>query len=259
MRKLVLIASLLGCTLQTAFANGFFQSVSGDVRAGPTGAPSVAIAPNARITEGTTVTTGPNGRATIRLDDGHALVLAENSEFVLNTYRFDRATPASSNIAAQLLKGALRSLSGLIGGKNPGRFALATSTSTIGIRGTDFAVAIVNPTYVSVLSGAVDLSNTAGSLQVSAGANAIVDSALTLPTTIAAGALPASVAATFGQLNAVTIAAGAGAGAGGATAAATGSGISAGAVVGIAAAAAAVAAVISDSNTTGTTGTTGTR
>lgn len=252
-----------------AFANGTFQTVSGDVRAAASTAniAPAAVAANARIVEGTTVTTGPNSRATIRMDDGHAVVLAENSEFRLDAYRFDKASPQSNNIAVQLLKGALRSFSGLIGGVNPGSFALRTSTATIGIRGTDFAIALADQTYVSVAQGAVSVTNAAGSITVGAGATAGVASSTVLAGVIPASVVPASVAATFSQLNSVVIAAGAGgatagaagsgAGATGATASAIGGGLGIGATIG---AAAAAAAALAGSNGGGaTTGTTGTR
>lgn len=252
-----------------AFANGTFQTVSGDVRAAASSAAPAAVTANARIVEGTTVTTGPNSRATIRLDDGHAVVLAENSEFRLDAYRFDKVTPQTNNIAIQLLKGALRSFSGLIGGRNPGEYALRTSTATIGIRGTDFAIALADQTFVSVSEGTVSITNAAGSVSVGTGATAGVASSTALAGIIPASALPASVAATFSQLNSVVIAAGAGgatagAGAGsgagatgatGATASAVGGGLGAGAAVGAAAAAAAAIAGTGSGATTGTTGT----
>ena len=257
MFKQIVLSALTYFAMPLVFANGLFQSVLGDVRSGTAGSSFVATSVNSRIIEGTTVTTGLNSRATIRLDDGHIVVLAENSEFVLNAFRFDRAAPVSNNIVVQLLKGALRSFSGLIGGKNPGQFALRTATATIGIRGTDFSVMLVNPVYVSVSEGVVDLTNAAGSFQAGAGTSAIVNSADTLASSISVTALPPQVAATFQQLNSVVIAAGS-AGATGATASATGGGLSAGAIVGMAVAAAAVATVVGGKSAAGVSGTTGT-
>ena len=60
---------------------------------------------------------------------------------------------ANPTIAIQLFKGALRSFSGLIDGTDPGSFALGTSTTTIGIRGADFGVALAAQTLV-VAAGA---------------------------------------------------------------------------------------------------------
>ena len=116
-KQIILLA--LTSAMPLVFANGVFQSVTGDVRSGAAGVSFVVTPVNSRIVEGTTVITGPSSRTTIRLDDGHTVVLAENSEFVLNAYKFDRAASAGNNIVVQLLKGALRSFSGLIRGKNP--------------------------------------------------------------------------------------------------------------------------------------------
>ncbi|WP_309683268.1 FecR family protein [Polaromonas sp.] len=257
-KPLQVLAIVAGCAAPAAFANGTFQTVSGDVRASASASAPEAVSSNARIVEGTTVVTGPNGRVTIRLDDGHAVVLPENSEFRLEAYRFNAAAPQSSNIAIRLLKGALRSFSGLIGGRNPGQFALTTSTATVGIRGTDFAVAeFDNQTYVAVAQGEVSLGNSAGSVSAGAGQTAAAASPATLPSLIAAGALPGPVAATFSQLNAVVIATQNGSGAAVATAAAAGGSLNAGVAVGVAAFLAAAIAGGGSGNgaTTGTTGT----
>ena len=95
----------------------------------------------------------------------------------------------------QLFKGAMRSVSGLIGSRNRNAFALLAPQATIGIRGTDFMIALVNPAYLSVLQGTIGVSNAAGSAAFSAGATATVASSTALAVAIPAAALPASVAA----------------------------------------------------------------
>ena len=87
--------------------------------AGVAGVSFVITRVNSPIAEGTAVMTGSSSRATLRLDAGHLVTLAENTEFVLTPYKFDRVAPVITNIAVQSLKGALRSFSGLIRGKNP--------------------------------------------------------------------------------------------------------------------------------------------
>lgn len=238
-------------------ANGSFQSVTGDVRAVlGTGTPA-SVAKDQRILPGTTVTTGPGGQAIIRLDDGQAIVLHENTEFRLSEFAFDKDKPQSDNVVMRLVKGALRSVSGLIGSRSQNKFALQTVNATIGIRGTDFMVAEVNPTYLSVLQGAIGAANTAGSVAFGAGATAMVASPTVLAVAIPAAALPAAVATAFSQLSSVAIAAGAA----GATGAAAG-GLTPAGIVGAAAVVGAVAAAVSSSSnpsTPGTTGTTGTQ
>lgn len=239
------------------FANGVFENIRGDVKAAQGTAAPASVAKNQRFVPGTTVFTGPGAQAIIRFDDGHAVVLNENSEFRVNQYSFDKDKPQSDNIALQLLKGAMRSVTGLIGTRNRQAFALLAPQATIGIRGTDFMLALVNPAYLSVLQGTIGVSNAAGSAAFAAGTTATVASSAALAVAIPAAALPASVAASFSSMSSVAIGAAGAAGAGGATGAAAG-GITAGmvaagvAVVGVAAA----AASSNDNNQTTTTVTT---
>ena len=87
--------------------------------AGVAGISFVAKPVNSPIAEGAAVMTGHSSRSTLRLDDGHTVTLAENTEFVLTLYKFDRLALVITNIAVQQLKGALQSFSGLIRGNNP--------------------------------------------------------------------------------------------------------------------------------------------
>ena len=246
--------ALVSATL--TFANGVFESVRGDVKAAVGAAAPASVARNQRFAPGTTVLTGPGAQTVMRFDDGHAVVLNENTEFRVNQYSFDKDKPQSDNIAVQLYKGAMRSVSGLIGTRNRQAFALVAPQATIGIRGTDFMIALVNPAYLSVLQGTISATNAVGTATFGAGATATVASATTLAVAIPASALPASVASTFGNLSSVAVGA-AGAGAGAASGAAAG-GITAGMVAaGLAVVGVAVAASTSnDNNQTTTTVTT---
>ncbi len=244
MKRSFLVAVCLGVWALAAsalgYANGTFQSVTGDVRMSAGAAAPTSAARDQRVLAGTTVTTGPGSQAIIRLDDGHAIVLHENTEFRVNEFSFDKDKPQSDNIAFQLFKGAMRSVSGLLSTRSRTRVALYIPQATIGIRGTDFMVALVNPAYLSVLQGAIGATNAAGTAVFGVGATATIATSTALAVAIPAAALPASVAATFSQLGSVAIAAGAGA----ATGAAAG-GLTAPVIAGVAAAAAAAAALAS--------------
>lgn len=232
------------------YANGVFQSVTGDVRAAVGTATPASVARDQRVVAGTTITTGPRGQAIIRLDDGSTVVLHENSEFRINEFSFDKDKPQSDNIALQLLKGAMRSVTGLIASRNQSKFALYTVQATIGIRGTDFMVALVNPAYLSVIQGAISAANTAGTVTFGVGATASVASATALAVAIPAAALPAAVSATFNSLGSVAVsAAGTAGAAGGAQASgAAAGGLGAGGVAAAAAVVGVAAAAISNAN-----------
>ena len=256
MRRSLLAALYFGLwalvSATSSLANGIFESVTGDVKAAVGTATPARVARNQRFTPGTTVLTGAAAQAVLRFDDGQRVVLNENTEFRVNQYSFDKNKPQSDNIALQLLKGAMRSVSGLIGSRSHSAFALIVPQATIGIRGTDFMVALVNPAYLSVLQGEIGVTNATGLVAFSAGSTATVASSTAIPVAIPASALPPSVATAFGNLSSVAIA-----GAYAATGAASG-GISAGviaagaAVIGVAVG----ASTSNDNNQTTTTVTT---
>ncbi|MBI4293895.1 MAG: FecR domain-containing protein [Betaproteobacteria bacterium] len=252
----------------SAFSAALVESVTGNVRAGATASTATAVSKAQRVNPGSVVVTGPKSMATLRFDDGQVILLNENSEFKISAYSFVRNDPKRDSFVVDLLKGAMRSVSGLLGQRSARAYAVRVPQATIGIRGTDFMVALVNPAYFSVLSGSIGMTNTAGAVAFAAGTTGTVVSATALATTIAASALPASVAASFSQMSSIVISA-AGAGAGGTAGAGAGAatGAAAGGVtlgtVGIAAAVVGIAAVVSSQDddapsTTGTTGTTGT-
>jgi hypothetical protein len=132
---------LAGAVSAGAFANGQFETVSGDVRVGPARATAKEVAKGDRALEGQTVFTGASGRALLRFEDGQVLVLNPNTEVKITAYRFDRKQPGGDKVSFDLLRGALRAVTGLIGSRNPTAFSMRTPTATIGIRGTDFTVA----------------------------------------------------------------------------------------------------------------------
>lgn len=257
------------CASASSFAAAVFERVVGDVRASSGQGQAVAMTQGQRIESGATVTTGADGQTTLRFDDGQAVVLNPDSEFKVTDYKFDRDRPQADNVVFELLKGAMRSVSGLIGARSRNSFALRVPQATIGIRGTDFMVALVNPAYLSVLNGAIAATNAAGTVSFAAGSLGTIATSGTLATSITAAGLPASVSASFSQMGSLAVsAAGAGAGTGAGAGAATGAaagGVSlgvvgaVGAALGAAAALSSSSASSSSSTTTTTTTTTTTR
>jgi hypothetical protein len=248
----------------SAFASAVIEDSKGEVKDGASANAATAVTKGQRLAAGSTVVTGPKSITTLRFDDGQAVVLNENSEFKVTEYSFSKEDAKKDKFVFELVRGAMRSVTGLLTRRNPQAYALRTPQATIGIRGTDFMVALVNPAFLSVLNGAIDVGNKAGSANFAAGSTATVPSATALPTAIPASSLPASVASSFSQLSSVTITAGAGAAAeaggaavGGLTPAAVG--IAGAIAAGIAAAAGGDDTTPATPGTTGTTGTTGTQ
>src|SRR5207302_8440389 len=135
-------------------------------------------------------------------------------------------------VVFDLIKGALRMVSGAIVARNREAVALRTPQATIGIHGTDFMVALVNPAYVSVIPGVVAVTNTAGTVAFGAGTIGSVANSAALATVIPASALPAAPPAALPIFGAAAVAAYGGAVSGDGRAAGTaGSGVEADAEV----------------------------
>ena len=162
------------CSSIPGFAAALVESVSGDVKAGVSAAQATALARNQRVETGSVVITGPKSLIVLRFDDGHAVALNENAEFSVTQYTYAKDDAAQDKSVIELLKGAMRSITGLIAQRTPAAYELRIPQTTIGIRGTDFMVALVNPAYMNVLNGAIAVTNSAGVATFTAGATATV-------------------------------------------------------------------------------------
>lgn len=238
------------------FAAAVIETATGTVKVGATASVAATVSQGQRLQAGSMVVTGPKSQAILRFDDGQYVVLHENTEFKVNQYSFVKEDPSKDRFGFELLKGAMRAVTALISSRNPKSYQVRTPQATIGIRGTDFMLAIVNPLYFSVLGGSIEVTNAAGPATFPAGSTGLVANANALAATLPASSMPAGVTTAFAELGAVPIAA---PGAVGATGAAAG-GISPAAIgIGAAVAAGAAAAAggggdnpVAPSSTTGT-------
>jgi hypothetical protein len=150
----------------------------------------------------------------LRFDDGGQVILDQNTEFRIADFRYSAGSDRS---IFDLVKGALRVISGTVGRRSPESFQLRTPQMTIGVRGTDFMVAIVNPAYTSVLQGAIAATNAAGTVVFEQGTAGLIANSGTLPVAVSAAQIPAAANFAFTNLGNINLAAGGGAlgGAGG--------------------------------------------
>jgi hypothetical protein len=125
---------------------------------------------------GTEVDTGDvvrtnDGRVQMRMADGAFISLQPNTEFGIKDYKFEGRTDGSENALFSLVKGAMRTVTGLIGRVNRNKFLVTTPTATIGIRGTGGLIQVLldGSTLVQGTSGIWFLANPAGSIDIPAG------------------------------------------------------------------------------------------
>jgi hypothetical protein len=110
--------------------------------------------------------------------DGAYISLQPNTEFGIKEYKFEGKADGTESAFYSLLKGAMRTVTGLVGRVNRDRYQVATPTATVGIRGTGGLIQILNDggTLVQGTSGIWFLANASGSINVPAGVSGLAPS-----------------------------------------------------------------------------------
>src|SRR5665647_810700 len=178
-----LAALLLMLCAPSAWAEGTLTHLSGPVSVQKADGKTVAATPGAKVIVGDTVITGAGGYGRMEMTDGGEIVLRPDSQLKVEKYQFTKDQPADDSFVFSMLKGGLRTVTGLIGKRgNKDAYELNTYTATIGIRGTQFDLrvcqgncgALADGTYIAVRFGAVQTTNAQGTLPVASGQAAYV-------------------------------------------------------------------------------------
>ncbi|HEX9365053.1 MAG TPA: FecR family protein [Vicinamibacterales bacterium] len=102
------------------------------------GSQILRLSRGAVVESGDQIHTGADGKTLIVFTDSGLVWIRANSDFIIDEYSYARGGRESAFFS--LLKGGVRSVTGLIGRRTRGNFRLRVSVATIGIRGTDFSV-----------------------------------------------------------------------------------------------------------------------
>lgn len=155
------------------------------------------LSTKSNIGEGDTLNTEQGSYARVKFVDGAEVVLRPGSQLKVEAYKFDEKKPEQDNVIMSMLKGGLRSVSGLLGKRNRDKFAMNAPNATIGIRGTHFGMLLcqgdcgaiptvtgqppANGLHVDVADGSVVIRNPAGQQVLNAGQFGYVRDARTPP------------------------------------------------------------------------------
>jgi len=199
MRAVLAVAAGGFFCIPVAFAAtaGQVTHLSGTLSAKKSDGTSKLLAVKSVINEGETLSTEAETYARIKFNDGGEVVLRPGTQLKIESYAYNAAKPESDNIVMSMFKGGLRAVTGLIGKRSREKVTFATETATIGIRGTHFGALLCqndcggvpttagvpppNGLHVDVTTGAIVLSNGAGSVQLNAGQFGFAASANTAP------------------------------------------------------------------------------
>jgi preprotein translocase subunit YajC len=176
MRRILLTVLLMlsAMGVQAAQVAGVVVQVSGAMSArSPAGAVK-ALQVKSEVESGDTLSTAAGAYAVVRFIDNSELALKPGTTVKIDQFAFDEAKPEADRAAYTLVKGGLRSITGLLGKRNKERFAMKTPSATIGIRGTTF--------FLEYLTGKGDIDASPGlelglHVHVSTGGISIVNGA----------------------------------------------------------------------------------
>jgi FecR protein len=165
------VAVLALLVSQFAFAGqaGTVTFKTGDVTITRADKTVIKAEKNVALNAGDTIETR-DGRLQLSLIDGGKVSLQPNTIYKINKYEFSGKEDGTEYGFTELIKGGLRTISGLIGHKNRDRYQLKTAVATIGIRGTEFTVNFNdNNLLMTTNHGSVDVCNQGGCLNAVTG------------------------------------------------------------------------------------------
>lgn len=147
---------------------GYVANLSGPLFALKADGTRRVLSTRSVVSSGDTLITEDKTYARVRFSDTSEVTLRPSTQLKIENYSFNRAEPASDNSLFRLFKGALRTVTGLIGKRgNRDAYRMNTATATIGIRGTVYGVTVCVPgtcggappgTYVNVIDGSVGIA-----------------------------------------------------------------------------------------------------
>lgn len=199
----VLLATLLAAPAALAGDAGEVTHVSGALLAKKNDGSSRILAPRSRVEEGDLLVTSGDTYARVKFIDGAEVTLRPNSQLKVEQYAFIENRPESDNAFLRLVKGGLRTITGLIGKRRSNAYQMNGVVATIGIRGTQFGALLcqgdcenvtnqfgqtpADGLHVDVTEGMITVSNPSGDTLVGAGDFGFVASPATPPIIVPTG------------------------------------------------------------------------
>jgi hypothetical protein len=112
--------------------------LSGDATRVSADGTAIPLERGAPLYVGDVVRTAGASHAALQFRDETRVVLSAETDFQIEKFDYVAAEAAADNSFFKLVKGGMRSLTGLIAQRNAGRVKVGTRVATIGIRGTGF-------------------------------------------------------------------------------------------------------------------------
>lgn len=169
-RLLCLIGALLTCASAWAEVAASVVFFSGQPTLTASDGQVRRLARGEEVRGGDTIDT-VDGRVQLRFRDGASISLQPGSRFRVDRFQFSGpAAAAGDGVVMTLVKGALRTVTGLLGKRDPAQYKMGTTVATIGIRGTEYGAELDGSgLWVRTYAGLVEVCSRVGCVEVKAG------------------------------------------------------------------------------------------
>ena len=149
MKKLSVVLALLALlfTDLALAAGAIITSATGLAQVQTGAATARTLHVGDQVNQGDTVSTGANSSLVLKFDDGQVAALTANSRMAVTTYQYAPGAE-TGNVFLSLITGGMRTITGLIGHRNPNSVSYRAATATIGIRGTDGTIVTDGTNFV---------------------------------------------------------------------------------------------------------------
>jgi len=120
-----------------AVGAGQIQHLSGTLSVQKADGSVRILSQKSEVNPGEVLTTQKDSYAQINFSDGSSMTMRPNTQMKLESYQFVQDKPQEDTAFFRLIKGGLRTVTGLVGKRgNQDAYRIGTSTATIGIRGS---------------------------------------------------------------------------------------------------------------------------
>ena len=127
-------------TITQAERIGRITGVRGQLSAVGSNGKTRSLRRRSYVRQGDTLSTGANGGAQVKFNDGAQIALRRDSSLRIDEYRWQGNSDGSEKAVLSLVKGGFRTITGAIGKVNKANYRVSTPFATIGIRGTHYAL-----------------------------------------------------------------------------------------------------------------------
>ena len=153
----LLLLSLLLIFSSVSFAEtevGRVTNLSGPLFAKKADGTTRVLSVNAAVEQGDTLVTEKKTYARIKFTDNSEISMRPGTQLKVSEYNFDQAKPKEDKVVFNLIKGGMRSVTGMIGKRgDQDSYKLMTDTAVAGVRGTTYECKICEGNCGSLPNG----------------------------------------------------------------------------------------------------------